>query len=124
MPTPLFDGLPIFGPACVVLARRNPVGRSWSAYPGLHGRQSVHQGSRGSSALATGRLIAADVPSLRALEDLIETYLIDGAAYPLLDSGGVVWPNMILIDYEPTAPMDQDENGVYRDFRAVFEGLF
>jgi hypothetical protein len=120
MATPLYDGLPIFGPAPVVIGRRNPPERWWHGYPGIHGLQTVVGGSRGDTIEAHGVLSGATLAALVAAQTAFELYKSDGGAYTLIDTKGTTWPNAILIDFTPVGRVLQDGYGYAQDYRALF----
>lgn len=121
--TPLYDGLALFGPGAHVIGRANPVARVTRGFPGLRGLVTKTLGSRGARAEAWGVLVGPARVDQAAAEAALELYKLDGGAYPLLDSLGRTWPEMVLVDFEPIGEVYQDENGHAREYRAEFLGL-
>ncbi len=119
-----YDGLFLFGPAHTVSARLNPVERWWTAYPGVHGRQTQTGGSRGASADARMTLVADNEALLAVIVNVWETYKAQGGGYILTDTYGVPWPAMIVIDFQPASEIFADGDGVAREFVAHFESTF
>ncbi len=121
MAIPSFDGVACFGPAPYVLAKRNPPERWWHGYPGVHGLQTVVGGTRGATASATGVLAGDTLADLAAAQNVFEVFKEIGGPAILIDTKGVPWPAMILIDFEPVGPILRDDYGVCQDYRAIFK---
>lgn len=120
---PLFNGLPIFGPAPIVRARAEPMARTFRGFSGLHGLVTKRSGTRGARADASGPLVGWTREDLAAAEEVFENFKLLGDAYTLFDSLGRSWPLMILVEFDPIGMVIQDESGFLREYRATFVGL-
>lgn len=124
MPNPLYNGVPCFGPAAIVNARVIPIARRTQGFSGLNGLVTKTFGSRGAVATARGILTAANATQLGLAEGSFEVELLASGAATLRDSTGRDWPNMIMIDFDNTAPIIRGaDGGVCREYVVHFLGL-
>jgi hypothetical protein len=120
LPQPSFDGVPL-GVICTVRTWANPVARQVNEYPGINGLEVLTMGSRGGTSEAEGMLLAASLLDLAGQLGTFIAYQRDGGAYTLVDSKGVAWPAVILVDFRPDGAIKPALNyGCVQAFRAAF----
>lgn len=123
MATPLYNGVACFGPAAVVNARLIPLARHTRGFSGLNGLITKTSGSRGAVATARGIITAIDDAALNVAEGSFEVILLAAGKATLRDSLGRSWPNMVFQDFDNSAPILKDANGVCREYVIHFLGL-
>jgi hypothetical protein len=71
--------------------------------PAGEGVQLCAQGHAGRAITQTGDLVADDPVALQTLVSAIEA-LLDGQAHDLVDDLGRLWPDTVMLAFEPDAP--------------------
>lgn len=119
-----FGGASIFGRAVKVSTVRDPVERQENGYSGLNGVESLSLGSRGGMTTVIGLLTGAATSDLEAAEETIRSYN-DGIARTLVDSYGISWVYVVLVDYQPQGRIVRDPyRGYCRPYVARFRHLY
>ena len=115
-----FGGANLFGTSISMSTADNPREKQLNAYFGLSGLESLDGGSRGRVTHVTGLLYGNSPTALAAAESLFRSFN-DGVARLLVDTLGVIWPNVRLDSFQPQGRIRQSPGGMlFRTYRSRF----
>lgn len=117
-----YDGAAIFGLAVKIRMTPNPPAEQRTAFFGVTGQLSLYGGGRGRMFSVDGVLFGETVADLNAAEALLLSYA-DGVASDLEDTRGRVWPQVLLLTFQPAPKVLQDPRGFYLPYQATLAGL-
>lgn len=107
-----FDGGNIFGAVVSMRTSDNPRASQRNAFAGVSGVESLDQGSRGRFTVAEGVHAGLALGGLAVVQEAARAYR-DGGAYALVDTRGVTWLYVQLIEFEPQGKIRATQNGYY-----------
>ena len=115
-----FGGSNIFGTAVSMATADNPREKQINAFFGLSGLETLDGGSRGRITRVTG-LLFGQSPALLASAEASFRSFNDGTTRTLIDTLGVLWPNVRLESFEPLGRIRQSPGGLLlRSYQARF----
>ncbi len=104
----VFDGLELFssGPHRIEIGT---LGRRWLApfAASNEDTSTLDLGPREVRLTQRGRLVAPDAAALHALLAPIRAAAEAARTGPLVDTDGVIWPGMTMLEIEPVGPLDR-----------------
>lgn len=119
VPQPSFAELPL-GAICTTRTYGNPQSRQINEYPGINGIEVLNLGSRGGTTEAEGLMWGSTFAELASLFGAFTALQLDGGAYTLVDIYGVVYQQVILVDFRPAGLVKPAAPGYAREFKALF----
>lgn len=91
----------------------NPNGRQVNAYAGANGLEVLDHGSRGGHTVVEGGLVAPSGAALGAFEQAFRSLQVDGGGYVLVDTIGLAWYPVILVQFQPQGAIRPVVGGGY-----------
>ena len=119
MPTPTLDGFEVFGEA-VAMATTQANEVQVNAYPLVDGLQTVDLGSRGATTAVEGWLVGGTAEERAAAASILRTLMFDRTPRTLVDTDGVTWPKVRVLEFAPTpGGRLADASGYYQAYTAT-----
>lgn len=97
-----------------------PKERQVNAYPGVDGLQLIDHGTRGAITQLRGVLAASSRSGLATLLGTFRAYHAAGGKATLVDTYGVSWTNVILVQFRPIANIYPVPGGFCTRYEAEF----
>lgn len=106
---PSFNGVALFGIVQMATASVERE-RQINAFFGLQGVESIDGGFRRRITTANGLHVCNSAAELAAVQELFRSYE-DENAYPLVDTRGVAWSNVVLLGFNPSGKIMRSPSG-------------
>ena len=117
---PSYNGINIFGVAVTMATAPRERPKWLQPAFGADGLPCLDGGGRGGETIVSGVLTGASAAGLSAAEALFRS-MQDGQSRDLVDTFGVVWPEVLLDHFEPQGRVRQSAYGAFwRGYKARF----
>ena len=97
-----------------------PKERQVNAYPGVDGLQLIDHGTRGAVTSLRGVFSASSKAALASILGTFQGYHAAGGKATLVDTYGVSWPNVILVQFRPVGVIYPCPGGFCTRYEAEF----